>query len=158
MLICGVYVDLNQIRADEAATPEQSRRTSAYRRIMGRLSRSQGHEQDWDSFLCPIDSRKRHTEEDGPTPGQFGSTRASDTGLFEMALDDYLEILDWTGRQIRPGKKGAIDQDSPPILERISLVAEELVAFIQEYDSLFPMAVGTAKTVTELEDKVRNGR
>ncbi len=39
ILICGICVDLNQIRAGEAATPEESRYTSAFDRIAGRQAR-----------------------------------------------------------------------------------------------------------------------
>jgi len=34
--------------------------------------------------------------------------RASDKGLLPLALEKYLELLDWTGRQFRDGKRGAI--------------------------------------------------
>ena len=36
-------------------------------------------------------------------------------------LIDYLELVDWTGRIIREGKRGAIDQTAPPILQRINI-------------------------------------
>ena len=39
ILACGIYVDLNQIRAGEAVTPEESRHTSAYDRIEGLKAR-----------------------------------------------------------------------------------------------------------------------
>ena len=41
-LVCGVYVDLNQIAAQEAATPEASTHTSASLRIRGRAARQAG--------------------------------------------------------------------------------------------------------------------
>jgi hypothetical protein len=36
-----------------------------------------------------------------------------------MTLLDYLELLDWTSRQIAPGKRGSTLQSAPPILERL---------------------------------------
>jgi hypothetical protein len=41
ILVCGIYIDLNQIRAGEALSPEESTRTSAYDRICGRQQRQQ---------------------------------------------------------------------------------------------------------------------
>jgi hypothetical protein len=38
-MICGIYVDLNPIRAGEALVPEEARHTSAYDRIEGRKMR-----------------------------------------------------------------------------------------------------------------------
>jgi hypothetical protein len=36
-------------------------------------------------------------------------------------LMDYLELVDWTGKQIRDGKRGHIESTLPPLLERLSL-------------------------------------
>jgi len=36
-------------------------------------------------------------------------------------LDDYLELLDWAGRTIREGKRGAIPAHLSPILDRLGI-------------------------------------
>lgn len=36
-------------------------------------------------------------------------------------LQDYLELVDWSGRPLREGKRGAIDESLPPILERLQI-------------------------------------
>jgi hypothetical protein len=33
-------------------------------------------------------------------------------------------LLDWTGRQLKPGKRGVIPKNAPPILDRLNLSAE----------------------------------
>ncbi|RLS39390.1 MAG: hypothetical protein DWH78_05045 [Planctomycetota bacterium] len=33
-------------------------------------------------------------------------------------------MLDWTGRQLKPGKRGVIPKNAPPILDRLNLSAE----------------------------------
>jgi hypothetical protein len=37
-----------------------------------------------------------------------------------MSLNHYLELLDWTGRQLRAGTRGAIPAHLTPILGRIN--------------------------------------
>ena len=36
-----------------------------------------------------------------------------------MGLGDYLQLLDWTGRQIRTGKRGAMPENLQPFFERL---------------------------------------
>jgi hypothetical protein len=38
-----------------------------------------------------------------------------------MTLEEYLQVLDWTGREIRADKRGAIPADLQPILERLQV-------------------------------------
>ena len=72
ILACSIYIDLNEIRALLAETPETSVNTSAYYRILARVKRqqrqeaesaaSQQHGQvagDPDAWLCPIDEQDR---------------------------------------------------------------------------------------------------
>ena len=39
--------------------------------------------------------------------------------VYIFNLNDYLELVDWTGRIIREDKLGYIKSDTPPILERL---------------------------------------
>lgn len=57
ILVCGIYVDLNQIRAGEALTPEALTRTAAYDRIEARKARTDRRESDGmprDGWLCEL--------------------------------------------------------------------------------------------------------
>jgi len=47
--------------------------------------------------------------------------RASDRGFLPLSLPKYLALVDWTGRQVRHDKRGAIPAELKPILERLSL-------------------------------------
>jgi len=44
-------------------------------------------------------------------------------GPYVLTLAEYLQLLDWTGRQLKPGKRGAIPKNAPPILDRLNLSA-----------------------------------
>ncbi|MFN9720931.1 MAG: hypothetical protein ACK58L_19725 [Planctomycetota bacterium] len=41
-----------------------------------------------------------------------------------MTLAEYLQLLDWTGRQLKPGRRRAIPKSAPPILDRLDLSPE----------------------------------
>ena len=56
----------------------------------------------------------------GPQPSATGR-RASDRGLLPIKLNDYLQLLDWTGRLLAKGKRGAIPLHLSPILERLGV-------------------------------------
>lgn len=39
-------------------------------------------------------------------------------GCYTFHLKEYIELVDWTGRQLRQGKSGIISNALPPALER----------------------------------------
>jgi len=90
VLKCMAYVDLNPIRANMAATPEESAHTSIQRRIENRA------------------------EGLAPMTGEL-----SDGFSLPVRQTDYLTLIDWTGRQFRPDKRGSIGATQPPIVERL---------------------------------------
>jgi hypothetical protein len=47
--------------------------------------------------------------------------RASQKGFLPISLTKYIELLDWTGRQIRLKKRGAIPNHLAPVLDRLGL-------------------------------------
>ena len=44
--------------------------------------------------------------------------RASSKGFLNLTLEFYLDLLDWTGRNLASGKRGAIPDHLEPILKR----------------------------------------
>ncbi|MFG0262144.1 MAG: transposase, partial [Novipirellula sp. JB048] len=122
LLACAAYVDLNPIRAAMAKTLEQSDHTSVQRRIESLTSaRDRGvpAAKRRDNFLAPISIDER-SDEIGPCASRSGK-RCSDKGFLAMPLEDYLQMLDWTARQIAAGKSGCTPADAPPVLQRLGL-------------------------------------
>jgi len=62
-------------------------------------------------------------------------------------LEDYLELLDWTGRCIRKDKRGSINNDLPPILDRLNFDAKNWFYSTQNFESYFKGLVGTINKV-----------
>ena len=58
--------------------------------------------------------------------------------------DDYIELVDWTGRIIRSDKRGAIPENMPPILQRLNQDAENWLYITQNSESRFKRFVGAA--------------
>ena len=143
---CMVYVDLNPVRAGLAETPEDSDFTSVQERVadlqaaeQSSVGSVQGSEEGTKGAVAnsnTVDTRTEHGTHAGwlapveldpkrkKVREKSTSRRASNKGCLPMILAEYLQLLDWTGRQLHPGKRGAISQNAPPILERLGTSAE----------------------------------
>jgi hypothetical protein len=112
VLACMAYVDLNPIRAAMAKTPEQSDYTSIQERI-----------------LHPEGSCLRPFAEDIDEGIPFG-------------LKDYLELVDWAGREIKRNKRGYIPAHTPPILTRLRMDASPILEYLGKADQPTFSALG----------------
>ena len=65
------------------------------------------------------------------------------------SLTDYLELVDWTGRQIRDDKRGSIDKEQPPILNRLIISPQHWVYLCTQLESRFKGLVGRVETVKQ---------
>ena len=159
ILVCGIYVDLNQIRAGEAQSPETSTHTSAYDRIQSRQERlsaaSQADtEQELssqvpDGWLCELTLDERAAV-DGPGMLQSATQRrASDKGLIPVSLDDYLQLLTASGRITQAGKSGTIPQHLAPILERLGIRSHMWTDLVTGFDQMFGRVVGASEKVAD---------
>ena len=133
LMACMAYVDLNPVRARMARTPETSAHTSIKRRC--EAAKSEGR-------VAGVVAKQ---------PCQLerfvGNPRANMPDGLPFRLTDYLELLDWTGRQIREDKKGAIDSDLPAILERLEIDEDQWLYMTQNFESSFKTLVGSMYTL-----------
>jgi hypothetical protein len=136
LLTCMSYVDLNPIRAGLANTPEQSDFTSIQERIKAYAK----HQNKRKAKLAPkaqptnLYPFKKPREKD-PAKG------------IDFELNDYLCLVDWTGRAIREDKNGAIPNDLAPILERIGLNPDAWLKSISHYSKNYFSVLGAIDRV-----------
>jgi REP element-mobilizing transposase RayT len=106
LLSCMAYVDLNPIRAGIADSLEDSDFTS----IQDRIHQIQGKEETITKpHLMP-----------------FGESEKSQQNTeLPHALQDYLELVDWTGRAIRGDKKGFIKHTQPKLFSALKLSEQQ---------------------------------
>ena len=161
---CMAYVDLNPIRAGIALTPETSDFTSMQERITDRQSAAEvftadaqdqrvehGEQAGW---LAPValDPPRKKVREKQPT------CRASNKGCLPMTLDQYLKLLDWTGRQLRKDKAGKIPTEFDPILERLDCSAESWLDLVQNFRKRFRTEAGLARSLQSVSSARRSRR
>ena len=104
VLACMAYVDLNPIRATMAKTPEQSDYTSIQERI-------------------------QH-----PEASCLRAFADQDDDGIPFGLKDYLELVDWGGREIKRNKRGNIPASAPPILTRLRMDAAPVLDYLAKDD------------------------
>ena len=145
LLLCSMYVDLNPIRAGKASTPEAPTHTSAFLRIKARLAqdRSDDDEISVASWLSPID------ESSLPPDGLQAENgrRVSDVGFLPMTTDKYFALLDWSGKQLRSGKRGSIPAELAPILVRLDLEVDHWLQGLQSFGEWFGDFAGRRATL-----------
>ena len=79
----------------------------------------------------------------------FPSSRASDKGFLPLTLDEYLEVLDWTGRQLRSDKQGSIPDHLAPILERLRIDSRHWLQTVTQFAKRVHYAVGRLGSMQE---------
>jgi len=152
ILACAAYVDLNPVRAKIAETPEQSDYTSVQDRIKS-LREQQAKDEKLlpgicrsDDFLSPV----YQSERAAPGPKVSKSPhRASDKGFTWIKLENYLSLVDWTGRQIRRGKRGRIPASCQPILKRLGLDRSIWCDLVENFGRLFKRVAGREDQLTD---------
>ena len=129
VLTCMSYVDLNPIRAGISDTPEASDFTSIQQRIQQwQQTQWQQPQAQSNSAKAPATFEKHHP----PVPLMRLVKQSQDPhrNAIGYTTKDYLELVDWAGRAIRDGKRGAIPTSAPPILERLKLNPKTYLAFV----------------------------
>ncbi len=69
-----------------------------------------------------------------------------------FTLVNYLELVDWSGRIIRPNKRGHILQDVPPILDRLGIDPDEWLKTMA-WNNRFYRAVGRLQSIGRTQNK-----
>ena len=106
LLTAMAYVDLNPVRAGVACTPEESCFTSIHARILALKGLSGSDGSDLPIPPVRLLAFCDHSHADASIP---------------MALADYLQLVDWSGRILRRDNRGAIEEQAPPILNRLNI-------------------------------------
>lgn len=126
VLACMSYVDLNPIRAGIADDLAASVHTSAAQRVAA-IQRD----------------RSQATVDLTALRSSIGTTPLS------LKADAYLELIDWTARQLRPDKRGAMDASTPPILAKLGLRDRQWQYQVLGIENRYYRAIGCADALID---------
>lgn len=168
VLMCSVYIDLNEIRAGKAESLPEATHSSIFHRLKAgqaylvkhdqkRSDILEGHPERWEEepapeWLSPINDASRSNgrnltlEEEEP---QFGQARPSNSGFLPTTLTQYVQICDWIGRQEAKGKRGMIPDDVPPILESLTTKVDSFVDTTLAFNKRFKWYAGSPENIIE---------
>lgn len=166
LLAAMAYVDLNPIRAGMAETPEASDYTSIQERLG--LAPIQAEPQALLAEPLPEPPVQEEVAEAMPNaatdadlaeitlPEQlpvlapalpqaplmpFDATGSTPWAV-PFGLEEYVELVEWTGRLVHPAKRGSIPDAQPPILERLGLDGDAFIGLAATFLKEFGHAVG----------------
>lgn len=135
LLSCMVYVDLNPIRAGMARTPEASAFTSISQRIRGRRAHLKA------PMVAPRPAKAIGFQT--ACPLMPFARQGKHINEIPFDSDEYLALVDWSGRIVRPDKYGAIPCDLPPILHRLGIRISAFSRHVARGAWSFGRAIGT---------------
>ena len=140
---CMVYVDLNPVRALVAPTPEKSnftgiqQRIRAFqKRIMAKESKKQGIPDGSACWLCPI------------------PVSTDPNGILPITETEYFDLVDRSGRLVRSDKRGVIDADLEPILQRMGINPEAWADTVSRFEEKFGLAAGLISNLRDFAKRI----
>lgn len=148
LLACLAYVDLNPVRAGIATSPATSSTTSLARR-----AESEGNPGASDAHLSPLELDQQQL---GALPSRSKS-RASDKGCLRLTTREYLELVEWTGRNVIRGKSNTLPALLEPLLERLQMSPEHWGPVVQHFGKFFRRVAGAPHSLPQ-QGKFRRGR
>ena len=129
LITCMAYVDLNPVRANMAKTPECSDFTSIQERMRVAMN---GGETELLSFVDMAENKEV---------------------AIPFYLNDYIELVDWSGRAILANKRGSIPEGIPPILSRLNIDEKDWVKHIHFFERQFPTVAGNIDKLRVLAEQ-----
>jgi hypothetical protein len=108
------------------------------------------------SALCPV---QLDGEGSGTGPCvHHGGRRASDKGFLPLTAAKYLELLDWTARELRSDKRGVTPEEAAPIFERLGIDGPTWCELTRNFDQMFSIVAGMPPQIDAARSRKRGQR
>lgn len=170
ILTAMAYVDLNPIRAKMAETPEASAHTSVAERMAALKPAAKATARraspDENPAKMPVDRgnvtavagvtsmltlrRETHLAQLPLQPLMPFDATSRLRAAIPFAFEDYLDLVETTGRSLHPNKRGLIHERVPALLQRLAIDPECFIACATGMMKQFGSAIGAPAHLTEL--------
>ena len=71
-----------------------------------------------------------------------------------MGVLCFIELVQWTGQQVRPGKRGAIPKAAPPVLAKTGISEKHWPTQVKAVGSGYWRAIGSAGQMVEKAEEL----
>jgi len=164
LLSCMTYVDLNPIRAGMETDIVDSDFTSIQQRLFDTLQdkRTQtnintGTEKNLVKRAKQQQVLKQTLGLDALPEAALmpfdGSSHTDIHSALPFTREDYVELVDVTGRMIRDDKKGYIPATIPPIVARLGIQPDKWIEYIRCFGQRYGHCVGHAEEISLYADR-----
>lgn len=181
ILACAAHVDLNPVITGTVKTLDKVTFTSVHRRIRAsapaktfsvkaarKTAAKSARSADEapavplaaDRFLAPIELGNKGKGKPGMQVSRDGF-RCSDKGFLSLTQAEYLEILDWTARQIGPGKVLTKPKSVPAVVEQLNQQLPSTAVWcelVRDFHHLFGAVAGNPGSVDAMRSLVNGYR
>ena len=147
LVTCMIYVDLNEIRAKVADRPEESEFTSAFLRIVARQASTKATQLQSKGEIIPEKLTKARESANWLMSFPSAEEVQQTESVLPLTLDEYLIILDETGKCHAEGKRGAISPELESILERLNIRPDNWLDSSSSLPSRFSQVIGGANSL-----------
>lgn len=167
ILACAIYVDLNTVHAGKHLAIEETEFTTAIYRL-AEASKELAADatsapdpalvaklediSDRYAFVAPLELKE------GESLGSMPSAtrrRTSDKGFLPVSKVAYVQLLQLTGEQFKPGKRGVITKPLEETLAALGIKMEHWLELAGGFESCFFSLAGSKEAI-EREQKIRN--
>jgi hypothetical protein len=132
ILLCGIYVDLNPYRAGEVDNPIGSPYTSVYQRLQAQGRRKNAADRP-DSWLAELTLPPERKADEAWAYSSRTGRRASDLGILPVSLENYVQLLTWTARQLRSGQRDTIPADLARVMDHFDVQLDHWLSTVAAF-------------------------
>jgi len=154
------YVDLNPIRAGIENDTYDSDFTSIQQRLFDYADTQQTPRKHTDALTGRIEKQQALKQEQGleelpeaPLMPFDGSSHTDIHIALPFTREDYLQLVDVTGRIIRNDKRGYIPEYIPNVVSRLGIKPDQWIEHIQHFGKSYGACIGGVEAIADYAGK-----